>query len=29
MKFVCVYFRIIRQIGQSNNRIQIYIVTFK
>ena len=29
MKFVCVCFRIIRQIGQSNNRIQFYIVTFK
>jgi hypothetical protein len=29
MKFVRVCFSIIRQIGQSNNRIQFYIVTFK
>jgi hypothetical protein len=29
MKFIRVCFRIIRQIGQSNNRIQFYIVTFK
>ena len=29
MKFVRVRFSIICQIGQSNNRIQFYIVTFK
>ena len=29
MKFVRVCSRIIRQIGQSNNRIQFYIVTIK
>jgi hypothetical protein len=29
MKFVRVCFSIIRQIGQSNNHIQFYIVTFK
>jgi hypothetical protein len=29
MKFIRVCFRIICQIGQSNNRIQFYIVTFK
>jgi hypothetical protein len=29
MKFVRVCFHIIRQIGQSNNRIQFFIVTFK
>jgi hypothetical protein len=29
MKFVCVCFSIIRQIGQSNNYIQFYIVTSK
>jgi hypothetical protein len=29
MKFVRVCFSIIRQIGQSNNQIQFYIVTFK
>jgi hypothetical protein len=29
MKFVRVCFRVIRQIGQNNNHIQFYIVTFK